>query len=66
MGRERHHLYVSAHLGATGGIAHAVDWLAGVGDFPHRPLQVELIPARKAQFAGAHEHVQRQQYSQFG
>ena len=34
---------------------------ARVWDFPHGALEVELTPSREAQFAGANEHMQREQ-----
>ncbi|MNM73565.1 hypothetical protein D3C81_852960 [compost metagenome] len=60
--RQRHYLNVPTHLGAARGIADAFNRLAGIGDLPHCPLQIEFIPPGEAQFAGAHKHMQRQQH----
>lgn len=60
--RQRHYLNVPTHLGPACGIADAFNRLAGIGDLPHCPLQIEFIPPCKAQFAGAHEHMQRQSH----
>lgn len=53
-----------SHLRATRRVLNAGDRLTLSGDGPHGVMQVNFIPAGKAQFAGADKQQQRQLYRQ--